>query len=158
MAYTLKADAHVSQGLVVSRRGGPRFVRAVRLASYGRTSQCVWFAFDIVHSRLLNSYLGVGGASSTVRLGLLPAGARASVERLSASEGGAIRAFASADLTTSEGAETRLVGRRDGFYCRSGHSIGVEDDDTRARFRQIGALERDVTGARVSGGQPFGSR
>ena len=58
-----------------------------------------------------------------MRLGLLPAGARASIERVPASEGGAVRAVASADATASESAETRLVGRRDGFYCRSGDCL-----------------------------------
>ena len=54
-----------------------------------------------------NSDTSIGGAGSTVRLGLLPAGARASVERVSASEGGAVRAFSFTDVTTSESAETR---------------------------------------------------
>ena len=64
MAYTLKADAHVSEGLVVPRGRGPGFVRAVRLVSYGRASERVRFAFDVLHSRLSHTNLGVGGASS----------------------------------------------------------------------------------------------
>jgi len=84
-------------------------------------------------------------------VGLLPAGARASVERLSASEGGAVRAFSSADLTTSESSQARFECCRDGFYCCFSYSVSLKDDDISARFGQIGALERDVAGARVPG-------
>ena len=64
MAYSLKADAHVSEGMVVSRRGRPGVVRAVRVVSYCGTSQRVRFSFDLVHSRLLNSYTSIGGIGS----------------------------------------------------------------------------------------------
>ena len=80
--------------------------------------RCVWGFFRLEHEHLSNA--------------------------LSASEGGAIRAVASADLTASESAETRFVGRRDGLHCRSRHCPRVAHDDPRARFGQIGALERDV--------------
>ena len=64
VAYTLKADAHVSQGLVVPRGRGPGFVRAVRVVSYGGPSERVRFAFDVLHSRLFDSYSRFGGAGS----------------------------------------------------------------------------------------------
>ena len=64
MAYLIEADAHVSQGLVVPRGRGPGFVRAVRLVSYGRASERVRFAFDLLHSRLFDSYTSIGGAGS----------------------------------------------------------------------------------------------
>ena len=63
VAHLVATDAHVSQGLVVPRGRGPGSVRAVRLVSYGGTSERVWFAFDIVHSGLLNSYTSIGGTS-----------------------------------------------------------------------------------------------
>ena len=78
-------------------------------------------------------------------------GARASIERLSAPTRGAIRAVASADVAASESAETRLERRRDGFYCCVGNSIGLKDDHPRARFGQIGALERDCHACGISG-------
>ena len=136
---------------MVPRGRGPGSVRAVRVVGYGRASERVRFAFDVVHPRLLDSYTSIGGVGSPMRLGLLSVGARASVERLSASEGGAIRAFSFADLAASESSETRFVCGRNGFYCCVGNSIGLKDDDLSTRFRQIGALERDFTGARVSG-------
>ena len=64
VAYPIEADAHVSQGLVVSRRGRPGFVRAVRVVSYGGPSERVRFAFDVLHSRLFDSYSRFGGAGS----------------------------------------------------------------------------------------------
>ena len=64
VAYPIEADAHVSQGLVVQGCGRPRFVRSLRLVSYGRASERVWFAFDLVHSRLSHTNLGAGGAGS----------------------------------------------------------------------------------------------
>ena len=123
MAHLVATDAHVSEGLVVPRGRGPGFVRAVRVVSYGGPSERVRKSFDVVHSRLFDSYSRLGGACQKMRLGLLPAGARASVERVPASEGGAIRAFSFADATASKGAETRLERRRDGFYCGAGHCL-----------------------------------
>ena len=64
VAHLVATDAHVSQGLVVSRRGRPGFVRAVRVVSYCGTSERVWFAFDVLHSRLFDSYTSIGGAGS----------------------------------------------------------------------------------------------
>ena len=64
VAYTLKADAHVSESVVVSRRGRPGFVRAVRLVSYRGTSERVRKSFDVLHPRLSHTNLGAGGASS----------------------------------------------------------------------------------------------
>ena len=152
MAYLVAADAHVSEGLVVSRRGGPGFVRAVRLASYGRASERVRFAFDVLHSRLLDSYTSIGGARSQMRLGLLSAGARAPIERVSASEGGAIRAVASADVAASESAEARPICGRNGVHRGFSYRFSVQDDDISARFRQIGSSERDVTSTQCVSG------
>ena len=64
VAYTLKADAHVSESVVVQGCRGPGFVRAVRLVSYCGPSERVRFAFDVLHSRLLDSYTSIGGAGS----------------------------------------------------------------------------------------------
>ena len=133
MAYPIEADADVSESVVVPGRRGPGSVRAVCLVSYCGPSQRVWFAFDVLHSRLSDSDIGFGGAGSTVRLGLLSAGARASIERVSAPTRGPIRAVSSADATASKGAETRLVGRRDGFYSRSRYRVSVAHDDISAR-------------------------
>ena len=63
MAYPIEADADVSEGMVVPRGRGPGFVRAVRLVGYCGPSERVRFAFDVVHSRLLDSYTSIGGAS-----------------------------------------------------------------------------------------------
>ena len=158
MAYLVAADAHVSQGLVVPRGRGPGLVRAVRVVGYGRASERVRESFDLLHSRLSHTNLGVGGTGSTVRLGLLSAGARASVERVSASTRGAIRAFSLTNVTTSKGAETCSKCCRDGVHRGSGHCSRVAHDDISARFRQIGSFERNVAGARVSGGQSFAAR
>ena len=64
MAYPIEADAHVPEGLVVPRGRGPGFVRAVRLVGYGRTTERVRFAFDVLHSRLSHTNSGAGGAGS----------------------------------------------------------------------------------------------
>ena len=150
VAHLVATDAHVSQGLVVPRGRGPGFVRAVRLVGYCGPSERVWESFNVVHSGLSHTNLGVGGARSTVRLGLLPAGARASVERVPASEGGAIRAVAFADVAASESAETRLECRRDGVHRGSGDRSRVAHDYLSARFGQVGALERDLSSTFVS--------
>ena len=76
--------------------------------------------------------------------GLLSAGARASIERVSASEGGAIRAVAFAGRCGLGKRRNASCRRRDGFHRGSGHCPRVAHDDPRARFRQIGALERTV--------------
>ena len=64
VAYLVATDADVSQGLVVPRGRGPGFVRAVRVVGYGRASERVWFAFDLLHSRLFDSYTSIGGVGS----------------------------------------------------------------------------------------------
>ena len=64
VAHLVATDAHVSQGLVVPRGRGPGSVRAVRVVGYCGPSQCLWFAFDLLHSRLLDSYTRIGGAGS----------------------------------------------------------------------------------------------